>query len=98
MRYKKTIEPEACTFIDEHRDVELTKKLFKTITDEMIGGKDSGDFKHGMVALAEAVSMYLSMGARKSEPVQTVETVGCLFYDILDFFCFAADHPDKEEK
>lgn len=98
MRYKKTIEQETCNFIDEHRDLNLTEKLSKVICNEILEGKDTGDYKRGMVALAEAVSIYLSMGAKKSEPVQSVETVGCLFYDMLDFFCFAEDHPAKEEQ
>ena len=97
LRILDEIEDDICELIDENVDTEYSAKIFKAIVDATFDGAGTVDYKKAIVNLAKAVAAFLKMGASKGEK-STVETVGCIFYQFLDFYCFEHDHPMDEEK
>lgn len=100
IRYKETFELDTIDFIDECWDVNLSDRLFEVITKTILDGQPTGNFRKGMVSLADAISSYLRMGSMLIEKQGNkilVEEMGCMFFDVLDFFCFDKDHPCDEE-
>ena len=94
------IKQETVDFIDENNDEELNQRvadaLLPVITDPET---KTGDTKKVICALAWYTSKFLHMCSikTKEEPV-TTEEYGEMFYEVLDLFCFAEDHPvdDKD--
>lgn len=98
MKRNETITEETVKFIDENQDKDLCDRLAKAFLEATTDENGKGDTAKVLCALAEVTASFLKMCGRHAKDGELkAEDYFDPYTDILDFYCFLYDHPEKEE-
>lgn len=96
MKPNKEFSQELVDLIEEQEDGATIEKVSKAVLDAVLDKNGKGDSHKTFMALAKTTSMFLKMWANMAKHEDTSEMFDS-YTDVLDFYCFLADHPVEDE-
>jgi hypothetical protein len=96
MKANKEFTQELVDFIGENEDAQVNERLCDAVLNALTDENGKGNSRKAFCALAKVTSVFMKMWgeATKHTATEMMES----YTDVLDFYCFAADHPVEEEE